>query len=214
MMYYTDMCVCMCVYACVCALFFTFLLSPNSLFIWLLSFDTIQSSFFSVYILYLHTIYYYSVSPNDFMFATIGNNWPEFKNEDDDTNADGDERTTSTTAEGTIWARINPIRRARNLFFRQRRQQQEWKMKSTHKMVEFFLFCSLFLWCAAVLPVLYGTVISFLFSLCYAICTYSTMLCNIIHKRTGLDYWRYTPTPHLYKPYFRYNDVVKNRINK
>ena len=57
------------------------------------------------------------------MFATIGNNWPEFKNEDDDTNADGDERTT--TAERTIWARINPIRRARNLFFRQRRQQQE-----------------------------------------------------------------------------------------
>lgn len=69
-------------------------------------------------------IVYDDVSPNDFMFATIGNNWPEFKNEDDDTNADGDERTT-TTAEGTIWARINPIRRARNLFFRQRRQQQE-----------------------------------------------------------------------------------------
>ena len=54
------------------------------------------------------------------------------------------------------------------------------EIKSTHKRVEFFLFCSLFLCCAAVLSVLYGTVISFLFSLCYAICTYFTMLYNII----------------------------------
>jgi hypothetical protein len=50
--------------------------------------------------------------PTEFMFATIGNNWPELNDVPDEEEAIPE--PTPNKALQT-WARINPIRRARNL---------------------------------------------------------------------------------------------------
>ena len=53
--------------------------------------------------------------PNDFMFATIGDNWPELSEYPEEEEPMPEPRPNKTRQ---TWARINPIRRARNLIRR------------------------------------------------------------------------------------------------